>query len=1077
MLNRCPSPRVLEALAAGDQVDREVQAHLESCDTCREAVADVRENQRFLRSARPALSQAFHTAAPSSAQPRSVAGFELLEEIGRGGQGVVFRALQLDTKRPAAVKMLLSGGFATARQESRFEREIEIAARLRHPGIVSIFESGVSSDGRRFVAMECVNGEPLDRFVRTPPNAASGRERTERMLRLCAAIASAVGHAHANGVIHRDLKPSNILVDAAGQPHVLDFGLARELDGLSDRTMTSDFAGTPAYAAPEQFESDPALIDARTDVYSLGVIMYQTLTGTHPYPCDGSLPALMEHVRTTIPQVPSRRVPHLSTDIDTIVLKALSKEPERRYRNGEALAADIQDCLSGLPISARRDSTLYVLRKLALRHRIPVAIGGAALVTIIAATVALALLSNRLDAQRRSAEAALAESTLQRARLLAKTGNSLLAEQILWRSAIEAGVVAADGLGLEGEPLARKAAWGLLELYAKLPKRATFETGSRVAQFSFEPDGLAVRTTHADGSLQRWSLTGQRLSGTTGFLPSRVSLLSVSRDHHYAVALEADGSLSAYDLEARVLIAGPQASPHRAPTVIISEDGAVFLCTSDDGAVRLYDTFSLTVLKTFDTQFVRGTISGDTLVLAVESGECSDIELRSLDDFRLVSTLRVRDYHPDVRQRYAANVSSDGRYVLVSNEAHLYLYDQLRGGDPIAGRGGYSPLGTAAFYADGQCAVSLTFDGTLTNWSIPGLERLRVLRIGPGNRQVEVLGKSIATCQPDGSLAIWPSDEMNWPTRLSGSQRSMHALALSADESILAVGDDHGWLTLRHASDGSASAKPIRAHRNTVKSIEYSPDGDRILTAGTDGAVREWTAAGAAVRDIAVDLGNAQCARYGPDGQYIAGSANDGSVYLWSGRDRLARRTLGSHGTRVPQVEFSRDGRLLASLSDKAGAAIWDVRTGDRLRTLRHSSIVSRAMAFSPDGTTLAIGDDSSTICFWDVQSGELLRTFSGLPWGPFDMKYHPSGRVLFAVGRGGEIIVVDPISCSELAAFPAHEALPFALQISKDGRRLFTAGEDDWIGVWHLDQLRECAKGNAAFQRKRRGDSAPTSN
>lgn len=405
MSEGCPSDREIEALALHGEGSGSLRAHVAGCGVCRERVDEVRENQAFLEHAREELRGAIEGGADERGAARAavtIAGFELLEEISRGGQGVVYRAVQVATRRAAAVKVLLAGSFATERQRQRFEREIEIAARLRHPGIVSVFESGEASDGSPFVAMEFVEGRPIDEVAREGFGGGDSgvRARVDRVMRLALRVADAVGHAHNAGVIHRDLKPSNVVVDGQGQARVLDFGLAREVVAGADVSVPGEFVGTPAYASPEQLAGGASGVDTRTDVYALGVLMYRMLTGRHPYPCDVGIGELVRHVTSTEATAPSKHVGRLPTDVETIVLKCLSKDPARRYPNASALAADIRDYLEGMPISARRDSAVYVLQRLAARHRVPVAVGVVLAVTVVVSSVALAVLAAELSVQR-----------------------------------------------------------------------------------------------------------------------------------------------------------------------------------------------------------------------------------------------------------------------------------------------------------------------------------------------------------------------------------------------------------------------------------------------------------------------------------------------------------------------------------------------------------------------------------------------------------------------------------------------------------------------------------------------------
>lgn len=321
--------------------------------------------------------------------------------LHRGGQGSVYRAVQLSTGRDVAVKVLPGGPHASEIERRRFEREADIGALLDHPNIVALIDRGVS-DGHPFFVMRFVEGEDLDAWVeRARP---SWRERLDLFLACC----DAVTHAHARGVIHRDLKPSNIRVDRAGQPHVVDFGLAKTLPlgmgfDASSLTLDGHFVGTLAFAAPEQLLGDHAQVDARTDVHALGLILYWLLTGRPAHPVTHDVAEALQHVRATEPVPPSRIVPKIDDELDTIVLKALAKEKDRRYATVDAFATDLRRHLAGEPIEARRDSRWYVLRKTARRYRLALGVLAAFIVLLGAAIVAVWVQRN--EALRQEARA------------------------------------------------------------------------------------------------------------------------------------------------------------------------------------------------------------------------------------------------------------------------------------------------------------------------------------------------------------------------------------------------------------------------------------------------------------------------------------------------------------------------------------------------------------------------------------------------------------------------------------------------------------------------------------------------
>ncbi|MEW6249417.1 MAG: protein kinase [Planctomycetota bacterium] len=301
-------------------------------------------------------------------------GYQLVREISRGGQGVVYEAIQAHTRRKVAIKVLHGGATASDAARLRFEREMQLAAQLQHPQVVSIFHCGITPDGRQYCVMDYVHGVPAQRYVR------DHKLTLEDALALFATICDAVQFAHEHGIVHRDLKPSNILVDADGQPHILDFGLAKSLAGPADATpsLTQDMVGTLPYMSPEQVLGGAGELDARTDVYALGVLLYELLTGHFPYPVSGRMADVLRHIAQSPPAPLSRqwdsasgitqragRIRHpggcpLDRELQTIVLKALAKERQRRYRTAGALRDDIRRYLSGEPILGRRDSLTYL---------------------------------------------------------------------------------------------------------------------------------------------------------------------------------------------------------------------------------------------------------------------------------------------------------------------------------------------------------------------------------------------------------------------------------------------------------------------------------------------------------------------------------------------------------------------------------------------------------------------------------------------------------------------------------------------------------------------------------------------
>jgi len=391
-----------------------------------------------------------HDAGRLTLQPDSFLGYELLQECHRGGQGIVYEALQRATRRKVAIKVLYERADDGSPRRRRFEREIEILSQLHHPNIVTVHDSGESA-GRFFYVMDLVHGKRLDHWLtsrRKGVEAASSQSRApardfiRETLRLFVKICDAVNAAHLRGVIHRDLKPGNILIDGAGEPHLLDFGLAKFTLGMPDdpselptMTHTGEFVGSLPWSSPEQASGTPDQIDTRTDVYALGVLLYHALAEQFPYPITGGVADVVEQIRHAEPAPLDRH--RFDGDVITIVEKCLQKDRERRYQTAGDIARDIDRCLSGEPIEARRDSMAYMLRKRLRRHWLPVSAAAAVIVACMVGLVVSLIFwrqaeQERIVAQQDRDRAIAAEQAAERERAIAQheRDRALTAEQL-----------------------------------------------------------------------------------------------------------------------------------------------------------------------------------------------------------------------------------------------------------------------------------------------------------------------------------------------------------------------------------------------------------------------------------------------------------------------------------------------------------------------------------------------------------------------------------------------------------------------------------------------------------------------
>jgi serine/threonine protein kinase len=453
-----------------------IEKHLADCESCRQRIESIRaktdggelsDADKTIPETPPSQAQNPTESMPGASEitdgpgnfvasvKPTIQGYTILGNMPRGGQAIVYKAFQEATKRVVAVKVLLQGEHASPRHQYRFEREVKLAASLHHPYIVTVYDSGIA-EGRYYYVMEYIEGEPLDEYVESKD--LSAREIMTLFEKVCAASA----YAHQRGVMHRDIKPGNVLVDDKGEPHILDFGLAKVVDDPDNPEPTfvsieGQVIGTLAFMSPEQATGNQDTVDIRTDVYSIGIMLYKVLTGKFPYDVSKAMLATLKNIQEVDPVKPSKLVSHINSEVESILMKSLEKDPDRRYQSAAHFQDDIECWLNGMPITARSDSSLYVLRKLMIRHRYASMVVGLLLVIILSfAFISFDLFLTAEKARRK------AESLLERVNIV-MTSENMIAEQWTYYVFMDAWRV--DDLGL-AQAAARRLPKGTREFAA-----------------------------------------------------------------------------------------------------------------------------------------------------------------------------------------------------------------------------------------------------------------------------------------------------------------------------------------------------------------------------------------------------------------------------------------------------------------------------------------------------------------------------------------------------------------------------------------------------------------------------------
>jgi WD40 repeat protein len=1074
-----PSPEAVEALfqQATDIEPAQRGAFLdEQCAGDPDLRAAVEELLHFDAEAEsdpdflPSPAAEARAALPLSAEPglpTFIGRYRILRRHGEGGMGTVYEAEQDDPRRTVALKVIRPGLVSTELL-NRFRHEAQILGRLQHPGIAQVYDAGRAEDGQPFFAMEFIHGMPLDDYARSRNLLPPAR------LDLLARVCDAVQHAHDKGVIHRDLKPGNVLVDPSGQPKVLDFGVARVTDAdlltTSSRTRTGELLGTLSYMSPEQLAARPSGLDGRSDVYTLGVILFELLVNRLPYHLD-QLP--VHEIARVIEQQEPSRLGSIDTlyrgDVEIIVAKALEKDKTRRYASAGNLASDIRRYLRGEPILARPASALYRLRKFTRRHR--ALVGGVsgiftALVvgTIISILFALRAYENARAATYESyrARIAAAAAAVSRhdvddaARQLDAAPEALRdwewrhlrtrlddstsvfpatagefpflvddPEDIRFARLTLSSVRVAD---LEGNEISAHSFPQVADLmiYAPLPTRHGLRLFAKVreplnsatdTQSSYPFNTKCLSVLDDEGSVKT-QLKGPPAADT--------SLAAVSRDGARLALFwigPKTGLFTVYDAGTGEPGASSVQEIGNAFTLVFSQDGTQVATGAEDGVARIWNTST-----------------------GMMTAQCRG-------HFRKVLSVAFR---PDGRRIVTA--SADGT---------------VRQWDCATGREIQSPYDrhtgeatTAVYSPDGQWIASGGTDRTIRLWEAATGHDIAVrqghtgsvsdlLFTADGRRLVSVSRQGALGYAHDSTVRLWEVGPQAGASVLRGHTNDIYPVVYSPDGQWIASGSWDKTVRLWDAATGESCA--VLPHPNVVRALEFSPDSSWLVTGcSPDESLRVWNVATAREDRKLKGPGTVpQAIALSPDGARIAAANGDGMTTITetaTGK-RVRSFQIDKRDAVKKALAYSPDGRLLACTGeDGTQIDVWDTQTHHRLARLTGHIAVVYSVAFSGDGLLLASASGDRTVRVWNVAAATCVAVLTGHTDEVFSAVFHPDGKRLASAGRDRAIWLWDLASSEEVARLEGHTNFVFSLAFSPDGTSLASGSGDGTVRIWDTE-------------------------
>jgi WD40 repeat protein/Flp pilus assembly protein TadD/ribosomal protein S27E len=988
--------------------------------------------------------------------PKRIGKFEVLELLGRGGFGAVYKARDTELDRTVAIKVPRAGYFVNQEDEERFFREARHLARLRHPGIVPIYEIA-HERGVPYIVSEYVEGLTLADLL--TGSRLSFRESAELLIR----VADALDYAHQQKTIHRDIKPGNILIDRAGEPHITDFGLARRDEGEITVTLDGQILGTPAFMSPEQAKGDHPRVDVRSDLYSVGVVMYRMLAGDLPF--RGNKRMLLHQVLYDEPRPPRRLNDTIPRDLETICLKAMAKEPARRYPTARALTDDLRRWLAGEPVQARPVSRLEQLWRWCRRNPRVAALSAAIVLILVAAAIGANWAAWRESTLREIAEDARGHEAEQRGIAQA---NATESNRRLVRLHTHQGIERLELNDLVGSLVWFAAAIGLEDgtLERERPHRVRLGTVLRhcpkitqicfhdapVTHAEFSPDGRYVATASEDGTARVWDLvTGQGRPVTIEHAAG-VHLAIFSPDGRHLATASDDRTVRLSDPATGRLIFPPLEHDHSVRYMKFSPDGSR-IATSSGSTVRMWnasDGAPITTPLTHPSGVTALAFSPDGTQLASACGATGAGETRvwKVETGELVGTVRKGTdcvwtvaFSPDGKMLVTAGNDSTATVwnAQTLKPIHMALVHD-------------SPVKSASFSDDSSFIVTASDDSTVRIWSArTGTAITHPLRHDAAVRHAVFSADTryVVSASRDGKAHIWDTTtgELAGPLLRHGEYLTDVAFSRDGRYVVTASGD---WTA--RVWDLAAGSEPIPAlpHDHVVRRAMFDPSGRHVATASSDGTIKFWDPAtgeqtGSPLQHPLAILD----ASYSPDGGLFATACEDGAARLWESQTHTLSIAPLLHNGPVHRVAFSQDGTMLLTASEDGTARVWNVNDGQSKMTFRVGSPVITAAFDNFRRRVVTVSEDSS-VRLWDIGTGKPIGSVMRHEGNMRSVSFSPDYKYLATAGGDRTARVWDANMGEPVAALKHPNSVLSAKFLPESGR-LITMADNGIARVWEV--------------------------